>query len=62
MNIIIIVLFTALVGYMPDNSLYKELHVHQCWAVGKTMMFAIKPGGFGDAHTWVRAWDRLVAT
>lgn len=23
---------------------------------------AIKPGGFGDAHTWVRAWDALVVT
>ena len=21
--------------------------------------FAIKPGGFGDANTWVRAWDAL---
>jgi uncharacterized protein YgbK (DUF1537 family) len=23
---------------------------------------AIKPGGFGDARTWVRAWDALVVT
>lgn len=22
-------------------------------------LLAIKPGGFGDAHTWVRAWDAL---
>ena len=24
--------------------------------------FAIKPGGFGDANTWVRAWDALQQT
>lgn len=23
------------------------------------VLLAIKPGGFGDAHTWLRAWERL---
>jgi uncharacterized protein YgbK (DUF1537 family) len=26
-----------------------------------TLAFAIKPGGFGDDRTWVRAWDALVS-
>ena len=27
-----------------------------------SLVFAVKPGGFGDAETWVRAWDTLAAT
>jgi uncharacterized protein YgbK (DUF1537 family) len=29
---------------------------------GGRSWFAIKPGGFGDAMTWVRAWDALQRT
>lgn len=28
---------------------------------GRTVAFAIKPGGFGDAQTWLRAWEALRA-
>jgi uncharacterized protein YgbK (DUF1537 family) len=35
------------------------LSVSRAEDVGGARLFAIKPGGFGDAHTWVRAWDAL---
>ncbi len=44
-----------------DAEIESGLSLSHGMAADGPVRFAIKPGGFGDAETWVRAWDALAA-